>query len=161
MNEYVEYKSSLCSLQGLLGLGCIHLLTHEELMPYMTKILSKINERLILEDRDNFEENIKLFIGYYETELDKLLEGPDEVVEDYGFSKEDENFSLTHFLISWENIYSTIYLQERYNYSYLFVDSPIDCHECCGNVTEDGDGNLIYNSGKNNLSSKYMCGCGN
>lgn len=162
MNEYVEYKSSLCSLQGLLGLGCIHLLNHEELMPYMTKILSKINERLILEDKNSFEENIRLFIEYYETELDKILEGSeiDEVIEDYGFSREVEGFSLRHFLISWENIYSTVYLQEMYNYSHLFTDSPIDCHECCGDVTEDEDGNLVYTPGENNLSSKYMCGCG-
>ena len=96
MNEYVEYKSSLCSLQGLLGLGCIHLLNHEELMPYMTKILSKINERLILEDKNSFEENIRLFIEYYETELDKTLK---ERGADYGDYKEVSKVTFDLFKI--------------------------------------------------------------
>lgn len=163
MNSYAEYKSSLCSLKNLLGLGCIHILEKEELMPYISKIISKINERLILEGKETTEENIKLFIGYYEDELDKILgEGQiDEVIEGYEFNRTDPDFYLRHFLVSWTNIYSTIYLEEMYNYSYLFTDSPVDCHECCGEVVKDDDGNSIYQPGSTNISSKYYCGCGN
>lgn len=163
MDSYVEYKSSLCSLKNLLGLGCFHILEKEELMPYISKIISKINERLILDGKETTEENIKLFIGYYENELDKILGDGliDEVISDYGFDRTSENFYLRYFLVSWTNIYSTIYLEEMYNYSYLFTDSPVDCHECCGSVVKDEDGNSIYQSGSTNLSSKYYCGCGN
>lgn len=177
MDSYAEYKSSLCSLKNLLGLGCIHILNKEELMPYISKIISKLNERLILEDKETTDENIKLFIKYYEDELDKLIgsdeetlglnkpdpvekTSADEVIEDYGFDPNDLDFNLNRFLISWANIYSTIYIEEMYNYSYLFTDSSIDCHECCGSVTKDENGNLIYNSKSNNISSKYYCGCG-
>lgn len=163
MDSFAEYKSSLCSLKNLLGLGCIHILNKKELMPYISKIISKLNERLILEDKDDTDENIKLFIKYYEDELDKLIGSEEEtnkVIKDYGFDPEDSDFNLKCFLISWTNIYSTIYIEEMYNYSYLFIDSSTDCHECCGSVTKDENGNLIYNSKSNNISSKYYCGCG-
>lgn len=161
MTSYVEYKSSLCSLKQLLGLNCLHILEKEELMAYITKIISKLNERLILEDKDSVEENIKLFVTYYDEELEKILgEQQNEVISDYGFDPGSSDFSLTNFLISWSNIYSTIYLEEMYNYAYLFTDSPIDCHECCGKVLEDSDGNKYYAPTENNVSSKYYCGCG-
>lgn len=162
MDTYAEYKSSLCSLKNLLGLGCIHILSKEELMPYITKILSKINERLILEGKETTEENIKLFIDYYEDELDKILgEGQiDQVIEGYEFNRTDPDFYLRYFLVAWTNIYSTIYIEEMYNYSYLFTDKQIDCHECCGSVQEDENGNSVYVPGVTNISSKYYCGCG-
>lgn len=161
MDNYVEYKSSLCSLKHLLGLGCFHILEKDDLMTYITKIISKLNERLILEDKDSTEENIKLFVTYYDEELEKLLgDQQEEVISDYGFDPESSDFSLKCFLVSWSNIYSTIYLEEMYNYAYLFTDTPIDCHECCGKVMEDPDGNKYYTPDKNNVSSKYYCGCG-
>ncbi len=164
MDSYVEYKSSLCSLKNLLGLGCIHILEKDELMPYISKIISGLNGKLILEGKDTTEENIKLFISYYENELDKILgdeEEMNDVISGYGFDPESEDFSLKHFLVSWTNIYSTIYLEEMYNYAYLFTDSAIDCHECCGTIGEDENGNTVYTPGTTNISSKYYCGCGN
>lgn len=164
MNELVEYKSSLCSLKNLLGLGCLHILEKEELLPYITKILSTLNSQLIMEDKDSMEENIKLLVDYYNDGLEKLttpgkMEG---FVEEYGFSKQDPNFKQRFFVASWMNVFTTIYLQEMYNYAYLFTDQVIDCHECCGSISEDEKGNAVFIPGKTNISSKYIssCGCG-
>ena len=164
MNELVEYKSSLCSLKNLLGLGCLHILEKEELLPYITKILSTFNSRLIMEDKDSMEENIKLLVDYYNDGLEKLTT-PGEMegfIEEYGFSNTDPNFKQIFFVASWMNVFTTIYLQEMYNYSYLFTDQVVDCHECCGSVSEDEEGNAVFIPGKTNISSKYIssCGCG-
>ena len=165
MNEYVEYRSSLCSLKNLLGLGCFHILEKEELMPYITRILSKINEWLILEDKEGIEDNIRLLIGYYEDGLDKIVEPGrmTELLDDYGYSKDDPEFKQKLFLVSWTNVFTTIYLEELYNYAYLFTDTPIDCHECCGSIGEDEEGNTVFTPRQTNLSSPYVghCGCGN
>lgn len=162
MNEYVEYKSTLCSLKNLLGLGCIHLYTRDELMPYITRILGKINEWLVLEDKSELSENVKLFISYYEDGMDKLI-GPDrleELFKDYDYSSDNENFVQEYFINAWTNIYTTIYLELLYNYSYLFTTAATDCHECCGTIGEDSEGNLVYNTTSGNLSSSHVnCGC--
>ena len=156
MNQIAEYKSSLCSLKNLLGLGCIHIFGDERLMPWISKIISVLNEKLIMEDKDLIEDNIKLFIDIYEEELELILsEKSQELIERYGYSEPSDLF-----FIAWTNIFSTIYIEELYNYSYLFTDSPIDCHECCGNTKEDENGNLVFIPEKNNISSKYYCGCG-
>lgn len=165
MNALVEYKSSLCSLKNLIGLGCLHILEKEELMPYITKILSKINEWLIMEDKETIEDNIKLVIGYYEDGLEKIVEKGrlGELIEDdYGFDRKDPEFKQKLFLVSWTNIFTTLYLELMFSYSYLFFDSPVDCHQCCGEIGEDSEGNLVFTPSKTNLSSKYVghCGCG-
>lgn len=155
MNELVEYKNSLCSLKNLLGLGCFHILEKEELLPYTTKILSKLNERLILEDKENFEENINLFVEYYKEELDLFTSGEVQtLMEKYECEGDEVLFGL-----SWMNIFTTIYIEEMYNYAYLFTDSSLDCHECCGTITEDDYGNSVFIPGKTNISLPYVCGC--
>lgn len=161
MNEYVEYKNSLCSLKGQLGLNCFHIISKDEFMPYITKIISKLNEKLVMEDKARLEDRIKLFIEYYEDGLDKYAEGfIDEIDEEYGFESEDPEFKQDLFDVSWTNIFSSIYLQEMYNYAYLFTDTPIDCHECCGVIGKDELGNNVYIPDNHNLSSEYYCKCG-
>lgn len=214
MNELVEYRSSLCSLQKLLGLGCLHILEKEELLPYIVRILSTINGWLIMEDKEGIEENLKLVIGYYEDGLEKIVEKGRlrELLEDYGYGyvveeweekkkeetpqccldckmktfehpfrcdleieeeeeldpgfsvtpEEEERFKLKLFLVAWTHIFTTIYLEAMYNYSYLFTESALDCHECCGTIGEDEDGNLVFTPGSTGLGSKYLgsCGCG-
>lgn len=162
MNELVAYKSNLCNLKGLLGLGCIHLINREELMPYISRILEKLNTWITLEDKESQFQNVKIFIEKYEDGLDKLI-GPNrmnELLEDYGYTRGDQDFIPRYFVASWTNIYTTIYLELLYNYPELFTTSPIDCHECCGSITEDLEGNLVYQTGVGNLSSSYIsCGC--
>lgn len=160
MNELVSYKSNLCSLKGLLGLGCIHIFDKEELLPYISRIIEKLNTWLTLEDKDSHPENVKLFIEYYEDGLLKII-GPNrmsEVLGDYDYSRDDPNFIPRYFVASWTNVYTTIYLELLYNYPSLFTTSPIDCHECCGSISEDENGNLVYTSGEGNLSSSFV-GC--
>lgn len=159
MNEYVEYKSSLCSLRGLLGLGCLHILDKPELNPYMAKILGKLNEWLVLEGKEDLKDNIELFVEYYNDGLEKLTENRlTEFLEDYEFTSEDSELLAT---LAWTNIFGTIYLEELYNYPQYFTTKAIDCHECCGKIIEDSQGNTVYLPGKNNLSSEYYCGCSN
>lgn len=162
MNELVSYKSNLCNLRGLLGLGCIHLLEKEELLPYISRIIEKLNTWLTLEDKDSHSEVIRLFVGYYEDGIEKLI-GPNrmsELFEDYDYTREDPEFIPEYFVAAWTNVYTTIYLELLYNYPSLFTTSPIDCHECCGTVSEDSNGNLVYNTTSGNLSSSYVGGCG-
>ena len=162
MNELVSYKSNLCNLKGMLGLGCIHLLEKEELLPYISRIIETLNTWLTLEDKDSRRDVVKLFVEYYEDGLDKLI-GPhrmNELLEDYGYTRSDPEFTQRYFVASWTNVYTTIYLELLYNYPEFFTTSPIDCHECCGVVTEDSEGNLVYTSGDGNLSSSFIsCGC--
>ena len=162
MNELVAYKSNLCSLKNLLGLGCIHLLGNEELMPYISRIIEKLNTWLTLEDKESHEDNVKLFVDYYEDGLSKLI-GPHKMTDllgDYDYTRGDQDFTQRYFVTAWTNVYTTIYLELLYNYPSLFTTSPIDCHECCGVISEDSDGNLVYQSGSGNLSSQYVnCGC--
>lgn len=162
MNELVAYQSTLCSLKGLLGLGCLHLFSREELLPYISRVLEKLNTWLILEGKSDHSENVRLFIQYFKDGLDKLI-GPrrmKELLEDYDYSREDPNFIQRYFVTSWTNVYTTIYLELLYNYPSLFTTTPIDCHECCGTISEDSDGNPVFQSGAGNLSSSYIsCGC--
>ena len=162
MNELVSYKSNLCNLKGLLGLGCIHILEKEELLPYISRVIEKLNTWLTLEDKDSHRENVKLFVGFYEDGLDKLI-GPhrmNELLEDYDYTRSDPDFTQRYFVTSWTNVFTTIYLELLYNYPSLFTTSPMDCHECCGVISEDSDGNLVFNSNGGNLSSSYIsCGC--
>lgn len=162
MNELVAYKSNLCNLKGLLGLGCIHLLEKEELLPYISRIIEKLNTWLTLEDKESQADNVKIFVDKYEDGLLKLI-GPNrmnEFLEDYDYTKGEEGFIQRYFVASWTNVYTTIYLELLYNYPSLFTTSPVDCHDCCGKIIEDSDGNLVYQSGIGNLSSSYVgCGC--
>ena len=106
MNEYVEYKNSLCSLKNQLGLSCFHIITKEEFMPYITRIISKLTEKLVMEDKDSLEDRIRLFIEYYEDGLNKYAEGfIDEIDEEYGFESEDPEFKQDLFDVSWTNIF--------------------------------------------------------
>lgn len=163
MNELVSYKSNLCNLKSLLGLGCIHLLEKEELLPYISRIVEKLNTWITLEDKESHRDNVKLFIDFYEDGLDKLI-GPhkmNELLEDYDYTRGDQDFTQRYFVTSWTNVYTTIYLELLYNYPELFTTSPIDCHECCGTISEDSEGNPVYSSLSGNLSSSYVsCGCG-
>ena len=163
MNELVTYKSSLCSLKNLLGLGCIHILQKEEFMPYITRILETLNSWLVLEDKESQAEVVKLFVGYYEDGLEKIAlgeTGVEELLADYDYSSLDPDLDIPCFLVSWTNVFSTIYLELLYNYPELFTTSPVDCHECCGTISEDSNGGLVYLPGTGNLSSSYIqCGC--
>lgn len=163
MNDLVSYKSSLCSLKNLLGLGCIHILQKEEFMSYITRILEIINSRLVLEDKDSHSDIVKLFIEYYEDGLEKISlgeEGVNRLLGDYDYASEDPDLDLPCFLVSWTNIFSTIYIELLYNYPELFTTSPVDCHDCCGSISEDEDGKFVYIPGAGNLSSSYFqCGC--
>lgn len=164
MNELVSYKSNLCNLKRLLGLGCIHLLEKEELLPYISRVIEKLNTELTLEDKESHRDNVSLFVSLYEDGLLKLI-GPqrmNELLEDYGYTESDPDFTQCYFVAAWTNVYTTIYLELLYNYPSLFTTPPIDCHECCGSISEDKDGNPIYTSGVGNLSSQYIsCGCSN
>lgn len=160
MSELVSYKSNLCNLKGLLGLGCIHLLEKEELLPYTSRIIEKLNTWLTLEDKESHQDNVKLFVELYEEGLIKLVGPINELLEDYDYTRGDPDFIQRYFVASWTNVYTTIYLELLYNYPSLFTTSPIDCHECCGSISEDQEGNPVYNSWSGNLSSQYInCGC--
>lgn len=157
MNELVSYKSNLCNLKSLLGLGCFHFIEKEELFPYTARIIETLNTWLTLEDKETQPENVKLFVGYYEDGLNKIIGKIDEILEDYGYTRDSE-FIQRHFVAAWINIFSTIYLELLYNYPSLFTTTPIDCHECCGTISEDSEGNSVYIPGSSNLSASF-CGC--
>lgn len=160
MNELVAYKSSIRNLKAMLGLGCIHLIEKEEFLPYVARVIEKLNTWITLEDKQTRKENIKLFIEYYEDGLKKMIIQNSELLADYDYPG-DEDFTLRYFIASWTNVYTTIYLELLYNYPEFFTTQPIDCHECCGSVSEDEYGNPIYTSGSGNLSASFIgCGCG-
>lgn len=162
MNELVSYKSNLCNLKGLLGLGCFHFFEKDELMPYISRIIEKLTTWITLEDKSDHSENVKLFIQYFEDGFEKLI-GPhrmNELLGDYEFTRSDPEFTQRYFVTSWTNVFTTIYLELLYNYPELFTTSPIDCHECCGIISVDSEGNSVYQSGSGNLSSQYVKSCG-
>lgn len=155
MNELVAYKSSITNLKALLGLGCFHIIEKEEFMPYIGRVIEKLNTWITLEDKSEHQDNVKLFVEYYNDGLSKLTTG--ELPGEYGYEDLSDS-ERDCFIFSWTNIFTTLYLELLYSYPSLFTTAPIDCHECCGIITEDSEGNSVYKVTKENLSIGG-CGC--
>ena len=162
MTDFAEYRSSLCSLRSMLGIGCLHIWEDDVLMPYITRILSDLNEKMLLEGKETLEDNVAFFIEYYREGMSKILgsdEDYKELVERYGYDINDPNFVCRYFVAAWVDIMKTIYMTLLYNYPELFTTQAIDCHECCGSVQTDSNGNSFYTPNVNNLKLTD-CGCG-
>lgn len=87
-----------------------------------------------------------------DTTEEEVTEDPEDIIIEVVFKWYD-----TIFVMVWENIMTTIYIELLYNHSKLFTEVERDCHCSCNNL--DSNGNYVLPEIKPLGSSYVSCGC--
>ena len=145
-NGYIIYKTSLQSIESMLGISQIDYSFRCELVPYITYILNYISNRLILipEDSDilvyinefldikNHGEEKILFQAVDELRLELNIDNGEIYVDN-----SEIPYNEDRFIYSWSNVVTAIWVRLKFQYQHLLTQQvETDCP--CGNECTPG-----------------------
>ena len=162
-NAYVTYKTTVRSLQGILGLDCIDHWDTPEIHPYVLKVLQYLNTALIESGVTETPGTIKEFCRIVDLANMALLE---KTLADFywvlGFTEDAEDLEWNHVLCvtAWTNVTTSLWGSLKCSYAQAIWDlehARPDCRRCPGNQDPVPSDNLY---GKMVGLGSRPCGCG-
>lgn len=152
-SEYVIYKNTIRSLQGILGLTCMDFWDTEKLHPYVLAVLEYLNEQLVLAAPDSIISGIKKFCSIVDLGNECLLETDlEDLYVLMGLTDRPDTWEDTLFCVAWTNICTTLWSSIKCNYASVLWELEHQSCECmcdCSGEIEQDD----------NLYSKLVGNC--
>lgn len=156
MSEYVEYKSLVRSLTGLLGLSCIDHWDTEWLHQGVLEVLRFLNQRLLENEAPDIYGNMKNLGSIIDEVNHSLLEG--EGLEAFFPETEVDTEPLQ---VAWTNVTTSVWGSIKCNYASVLWDlehQGCGCRCGCGD-TENDDEDSLYGKLTGN-GARFSSGCG-
>lgn len=163
-NEYVEYKSCVQTIKGLLGLSTINTWDTERLHPYQCLILKWFKENLVLADTGDIYANMRTLCDTIDQGNRILLETgePGDLLAEMGVTEKPEDWQDWLFCIAWTNTSTSLWETVRCNYAAVLWELehvPCKCRCGCTEGTDLTPEDNLYGKLVGNGSRFSGCGC--
>jgi hypothetical protein len=164
----VRLKTSLVSLQNLLGLSCIRWYRDERLDYLVLLIIEYLNRVLLLEGACTILQRLQEFSDLYEEGTRLIIDGKIlDLTQIMRIDTGNPDYNEDLFILAWGIFMSSLYMQLYYNYSGVFdekinTDCHSGCHKAdCGNLGNGTNSSLGNIGSWENGNINGGCGCNN